>query len=156
MVFRLSKTYQLLSMIVPGKFIPETCLSQKIKYVRFYWTHLFFIFSTQSNHILLTCRKNLRDLIIWDHKTILCELLNCPLVFSNVNLAPPLLTEVPVPSQESERSYICVLGVSPLSMFFLFEFRIVPTVWWFSLYHIKTFLNEFVNILIPIYYIVHG
>ena len=37
----------------------------------------------------------------------------------------------PVPSQESERSCICVLGVSilNLSAILLFDYGIVPTVW---------------------------
>ena len=38
-------------------------------------------------------------------------------------LTPPLFIDVPVPSQESERSCVCVLGVSIvlLSMNFLFD-----------------------------------
>ena len=41
--------------------------------------------------------------------------------------------EVPVPSQESERSWICVLVVSylPLSTTLIFGFLVVPTVWYF-------------------------
>ena len=31
--------------------------------------------------------------------------------FFAISLAPPLFIAVPVPNQESERSYICVLGV---------------------------------------------
>ena len=47
----------------------------------------------------------------------------------------PLFIEVPVPSQESERSCICVLGVSnlPKIKIFLLEFGPVPTVWYFSI-----------------------
>jgi hypothetical protein len=39
-------------------------------------------------------------------------------------LSPPLFTLVPLPSQESERSYTCVLGVSdfPVSTVFPFDF----------------------------------
>jgi len=40
---------------------------------------------------------------------------------------------MPAPIQESELSFICVLGVSimPLSMFVLLNFGTVPTVWYF-------------------------
>jgi hypothetical protein len=49
---------------------------------------------------------------IWAHKT---------------SLTPPLITEVTVPNQESERSCICELGVSilPLSAIFLLDFATV-------------------------------
>ena len=49
------------------------------------------------------------------------------------SLTPPLLIEVPVPTQESESSCICVLDVSilPLSMIFLLDFVIVLTVCYF-------------------------
>ena len=51
------------------------------------------------------------------------------------NLTLPLFIEVPVPSRESEWSYItiCVLGVSilPLSVIFLLNFGTVSTVWYF-------------------------
>jgi len=64
--------------------------------------------------ILLTSGKHLHDRIIsqrgefWSHKT---------------SLTLPLFIEVPVPSQESERSCICVLGVSilPLSTILILE-----------------------------------
>ena len=53
-------------------------------------------------------------------------------------LTTPLLIEVSVPNQESERSCMCVLDVMyvcvrvsilPLSTIFLFDFGIVYTVW---------------------------
>ena len=49
------------------------------------------------------------------------------------SLALSLFIEVPVSSQESEQSCICVLGVSiwPLSMIFLLDFGTVLTVWYF-------------------------
>ena len=55
---------------------------------------------------------------VWDHKT---------------SLSLPLSTELPVPSQESELSCICVLGVSflALSTILIFDFWIVPTVCYF-------------------------
>jgi len=37
---------------------------------------------------------------------------------------PPLFTDVRVPSQETDRSYICVLGITIL----IFYFGIVPPV----------------------------
>ena len=45
----------------------------------------------------------------------------------------PTFIEVPVPSQETEQSCICVLRVSifPLSTILIFDFWIVPTVWYF-------------------------
>jgi len=47
-------------------------------------------------------------------------------------LTPPLVIEVSVPSQETERPCICVFGVSvlPLSVIFLLDFRNVLTVWY--------------------------
>jgi len=64
--------------------------------------------------ILLTCGKHLHARIIsligevWAHK---------------ISLSPPFFIDVPVPSQESERSCICVLGVSilPLSTILRFD-----------------------------------
>ena len=55
-----------------------------------------------------------------------------PVLFTS--LTPPLFIEVSVPSQESERSCICVLGVSILllSMIFILDFGLVATVWYFS------------------------
>jgi hypothetical protein len=52
------------------------------------------------------------------------------------SLTPPLFIEMPVPSQESERSCNCLLGVSvvPLSTIFLLEFGTVPTVWYFFVF----------------------
>jgi len=46
-----------------------------------------------------------------------------------------------VPSQESERS--CMLGVSilPLSTILTFDFRIVPTVWYFFVFHFILLLS---------------
>ena len=74
--------------------------------------------------ILLKCRNHLHDHIIslkgevWTHKT---------------NLTSPLFIEVPVPSQECERSCICVLRVSilPRSTIFLLDFGNVPRLWYF-------------------------
>ena len=46
------------------------------------------------------------------------------------SLPLPHFIEVPIPSQESEQSCICGLGVSifPLSMIFIFAFGIILTV----------------------------
>jgi len=51
---------------------------------------------------------------------------------------PATYIELPVPSQESEQSSICVLRVSilPLSMIFLLDFWTVPTVWYFLFFYI--------------------
>jgi hypothetical protein len=53
-------------------------------------------------------------------------------------LTTPLFIEMPVPSQKSERSCICVLGLSilPLSTFLIFDFGSVPTVWYFFVFFI--------------------
>jgi hypothetical protein len=53
----------------------------------------------------------------------------------NTSLTPPLFIEVFLPSQESEWSCICVLGVSilPLPTILIFDFRIVLTVWYFRI-----------------------
>ena len=47
------------------------------------------------------------------------------------SLTPPPIFKVPVPNKKSERSCICVIGVSmfPISTIILFEFGIVPAVW---------------------------
>jgi hypothetical protein len=65
--------------------------------------------------IILTCRKQLRDHIIS---------LRVEISANKTSLILPLLIEVPVPSQESEQSCICMLGVSilPLSTMFLLDF----------------------------------
>ena len=49
------------------------------------------------------------------------------------SLTPSYIIEVPVPSQEIERSRICVLGVSILHLFtiLILDFEIVPTMWYF-------------------------
>ena len=51
------------------------------------------------------------------------------------SLSPPPSIEVPVPSQESEQPCACVLGVYilQLPMILIFDFKILPTVWylWF-------------------------
>jgi hypothetical protein len=49
-----------------------------------------------------------------------------------ISLTPPLYIEVSVPSQDSERSCICVrVLILPLSMVFLLDFGNVPTVSYF-------------------------
>jgi hypothetical protein len=44
---------------------------------------------------------------------------NCNILVNKTSLTSPLLIEVPVPSHESERSWICVLGVS-IFLFLMF------------------------------------
>ena len=58
------------------------------------------------------------------------------LLVHTTSLTSPFFTEVPVPSQESERSCICVLVVSnlPLSTILIFECGIVLTVWYIFLF----------------------
>ena len=55
-------------------------------------------------------------------------------------LTPPFFIEVPVPSQENERSYICVLWVSswPLSMTLILDFGFVPTGYFFYFIFFRT------------------
>jgi hypothetical protein len=77
--------------------------------------------------ILLTCGKHLHGRIkslwgeAWAHKT---------------SLVPPHFIQMPVSSQDSERSCICVLVVPmmPLSTIILIDFGIVPTVWYFMFF----------------------
>jgi hypothetical protein len=95
--------------------------------------------------ILLTCRKHLHDPIIslrgevYDHIT---------------SLAPHLSIEAPVLNQESERSCICVLGVSilPLSAILIFHIRIVPKMGYFLIsfyyYRISFLQNVYLNLWI--------
>ena len=42
---------------------------------------------------------------------------------------PPLFIKVPLPSQESDSSYICVLDL-PLFTFFLLDYGTVLTLWY--------------------------
>ena len=84
--------------------------------------------------IFLTCGKYLHDRIIslrvkiWAHKT---------------SAFPGLFIDMHVPTQECERSCICILGVSilPLPTIFIFDFGIVPTMWYslfFILFQLKS------------------
>ena len=53
------------------------------------------------------------------------------------SLNPPPFIEVSVHSRENERLCISVYGVSisALSSFLIFDFGIVPTVWYYFLFH---------------------
>ena len=93
-------------------------------------------------------KKRLRDRIIslrrevWAYKT---------------SLTPPLFIEVPVPSQESERSCVCVLELAmlPLSTFSSFDLGIVPAVLYFLfflLFHRKDEIHHF-SYYMEIFYI---
>jgi hypothetical protein len=55
-------------------------------------------------------------------------------MFIRTSLTPPLFIEVPVSSQESERSCICVLGIPNVSLFMLLlvDIGTVPIVWSFT------------------------
>jgi len=59
-------------------------------------------------------------------------------IFHTVNKIMNL--DLPVPSQESEWSCICVSGVSilPLSTILTFDFGVVPTVWYFCVFQFVT------------------
>ena len=59
------------------------------------------------------------------------------------NLTPPLFIEMHVPRQESDRSYIGVLGVLllPLSAILIFDFGVVPVV----CYYLFILLFQFVS-----------
>jgi hypothetical protein len=74
-------------------------------------------------YCLLTCEKHLHDRIIS---------LKGEVRSYKTSLTPRLFIEVPVPSQESKRSCICVLVVSSLSLstILIFGFRTVSTVWY--------------------------
>jgi hypothetical protein len=93
--------------------------------------------------LLLTCRKHLHNHItslrgeVWAHKA---------------SLTLPLFIEVPVPSQESERSCIWVLGVLifPLSTIFQLDFRIVVTMW--SFFRIVVTMWYFFRIVVTMWY----
>ena len=58
-------------------------------------------------------------------------------------LTPPFCIEVPVLSQESERSCICVLRVSilPPCTIFLSDFGTVSIVWFFSFHYTNSILH---------------
>ena len=77
--------------------------------------------------ILLTCGKQLHDNIISLRGEMLAH---------KTSISPPRFIEVPVPSQKIDQSCICVYGVSilPLSTILIFDFGIVPTVWYFLLF----------------------
>ena len=70
--------------------------------------------------ILLTCEKHFHDLIIT---------LRGKVCVHKTSLAPPTFIEVPVSSQESERSCGCVLGLSILELIrqcSIFSFSFYP------------------------------
>jgi hypothetical protein len=56
-------------------------------------------------------------------------------IIHNIFNLRPRFIEVPMPSQERDRSFICVLGVLILPPFaiFLLDFGIDPTVWYFCI-----------------------
>ena len=91
----------------------------------------YFYTITSKSFDNFYCRKHLHDRMHslrgegWAHKS---------------SLIPPPVIEVPVPSQGSAQSCICVLRVSifPLSRFLIFDFGIVPTVWYFCVFHFIT------------------
>ena len=80
--------------------------------------HFFF-----TNYFLWKHRIISLNGEVWTHKTS--------------STPPPLFIEVPVPSQESERSCFCVLGVSmlPLSMVLLLDFGTVSSVAFLGGFH---------------------
>ena len=92
---------------------------------------LFAQFNVRDG-ILITCGNHLHNCII----SLKREVWAC-----KTSLTLPLFIKVPVPSQESEGSCICVLGVSilPLSTILIFNFRIVPTVWYFFYFILEWF-----------------
>ena len=83
-------------------------------------------------------RKQLHDCIIslredvWAHKT---------------SLTLSLFIEVPVSSQESEQSCTCV-SILSLSTLFLLDFKTVPTVWIFLVFH---FINVVVQHVVSLF-----
>jgi hypothetical protein len=111
------------------QYVYDNCVTQ-IKYIIYNVQDYCVLYKTLLARlymrlgILLTCRKHLHDCIIsvrvdvWAH---------------NISLTPPLFIEVPIPSQKSARSCICVLRVSILSLFkiLIIEFEINLTVWYF-------------------------
>jgi hypothetical protein len=74
--------------------------------------------------------------LIWENIAIWLQYISN----SRKVLATPLFIEMPVPSPKSERSCICVLGLSilPLSTFLIFDFGSVPTVWYFLFFYFIT------------------
>jgi hypothetical protein len=70
----------------------------------------------------------------------------CPHQFTKrgTSLVLPLCIEVPVPSQSSKRSCICLLVVSivPLSIILIFDFGIVPTVCYLLFFDFFTLTNQ--------------
>ena len=100
----------------------ENLCVTKIKYIMYNGQITLFGRFYVRVDILPTCGKHLHKRTIsprrggaWTHKA---------------TLTPPLFIEVPVPNDESERSGICVLGISilPLSTIFILDFGNVPTV----------------------------
>jgi len=74
--------------------------------------------------ILLTCWRLLHDRIISLRRALWVQ---------KNSWTPPLFIKMPVPSQEIERSCISVLGLSILTLptILIFDFGIVPMVWYF-------------------------
>ena len=65
---------------------------------------------------------------------VVCSMVHVLLCCHKISLSPPRFIVVSAPSRESERSCICVLGVSILSLpnILIFDFGTVPTVWYFG------------------------
>ena len=83
----------------------------------------------RGHHLCLT--DTLHFLKITRNKTTLSIITKCGSI-----LLFQFFIEMPLPSQESERSCFCVLEILilPLSTIFIFDFGIVPTVWYFLLF----------------------
>jgi hypothetical protein len=103
-----------------------------------YWAGQHWILSWMEGNQTVTFSFILGYLrmILWKISTaviLLAFFKTTPTLFfgENIYITSQLFIEVPVPSQESGRSCICMLGVSilPLSMNYLLNFRNVPTVW---------------------------
>jgi len=106
------------------------CIHTFSYYKLFLYLHLCLNVMLNS----LSCIFVLRGKI-WVHKT---------------SLILPLLIEVSVPSQESERLFLCMLEVSilTLSLIFLLGLRTVPTVCYFLFFNfciIQTIAVSFTN-----------
>jgi len=81
------------------------------------------------------------------HYFFFFNLIKCVFKLVKLALTPPRFIEVPVPTQESEHSCICVLGVTLCLFLRLFLLGIIyaPIVWYFIVFHFISHTQHSIN-----------
>ena len=95
--------------------------SSYVPYVASFLDYPFLIAPLVFSHVYLILFCFSSSYVLYVASFLDCPFLIAPLVFSHVYLIPPHFIEVPVPSQESERSCICMLVISLWLCFYDFS-----------------------------------